>query len=134
MGGVSGKYPIRFFTSRGCSSTSKPATVAVPADGGRKQVSIRMVVVLPAPLGPRNPTIWPLATSNEISSTAIVRAYLFVSCVTLIMDFALATVSYTTVDPHRNGAGMSCMLEIMPSRCQFASDLLGHDSHNIASR
>ena len=50
---------MRFLTSRGCSRTSKPATVAVPAVGGRKQVSMRMVVVFPAPLGPRKPTIWP---------------------------------------------------------------------------
>ena len=55
---------MRFLTSSGCSRTSNPATVAVPADGGRKHVSMRMVVVLPAPLGPRNPTIWPFATSE----------------------------------------------------------------------
>src|SRR5262252_8050081 len=85
MGGVSGRYPIRFFTSIGCSRTSKPATVAVPEEGGRKQVSMRMVVVLPAPLGPRKPTIWPLATSNEIWSTAVVRAYLLVSSFALII-------------------------------------------------
>jgi len=36
IGGVSGRYPIRFLTSSGCSRTSKPATVAVPAEGGRK--------------------------------------------------------------------------------------------------
>src|SRR5215468_8475750 len=68
-----------------CSSTSNPATVALPAEGGRKQVSMRMVVVLPAPLGPRNPTICPLATSKEIWSTAIVRAYLLVSSFTVII-------------------------------------------------
>ena len=56
---------MRFLTSRGCSRTSNPATVAVPAVGGRKQVSMRMVVVLPAPLGPRKPTIWPLAPRRK---------------------------------------------------------------------
>src|SRR5262249_49804678 len=65
--------------------TSKPATVAVPALGGRKQVSMRMVVVLPAPLGPRNPTIWPFSTENEMWSTAVVRAYLLVRSETLII-------------------------------------------------
>src|SRR5690242_2457990 len=78
---------MRFFTSIGCSSTSKPATEAVPDVGGRKHVSIRIVVVLPAPFGPRNPTIWPFSTSNEMLSTAVVRAYLFVSSLTLIMVF-----------------------------------------------
>src|SRR5207302_4690100 len=70
-----GQIADSLLTSNGCSRTSKPATLAVPADGGRKQVSMRIVVVLPAPLGPRNPTIWPFATSNEISSTATVRGY-----------------------------------------------------------
>src|SRR5215470_884034 len=76
---------MRFLTSRGRSRTSKPATVAVPALGGRKQVSMRMVVVLPAPLGPRNPTIWPFSTENEMWSTAVVRAYLLVRSETLII-------------------------------------------------
>jgi hypothetical protein len=58
-GGVSGRYPMRFLTSRGCSSTSNPATLADPDVGGRKHVNMRMVVVLPAPFGPRKPTIWP---------------------------------------------------------------------------
>ncbi len=35
-----------------------------PSVGGMKQVSTRMVVVFPAPLGPRNPTIWPFSTSK----------------------------------------------------------------------
>src|ERR1035438_3995150 len=61
---------MRFLTSIGFSSTSKPATEALPAEGGRKQVRTRIVVVFPAPLGPRKPTIWPFSTSNEMSSTA----------------------------------------------------------------
>src|SRR5580658_1972673 len=76
---------MRFLTSKGCSRTSKPATEAVPAEGGRKQVRMRIVVVFPAPLGPRNPTIWPLATENEIRSTATARAYLFVTSLTMII-------------------------------------------------
>ena len=31
----------------------------------------RMVVVLPAPLGPRKPTTWPAGTLNERSSSAV---------------------------------------------------------------
>src|SRR5271170_8348469 len=82
---------MRFFTSIGSSSTSKPATIAVPAVGGRKHVSIRMVVVLPAPLGPKKPTIWPFWISKEIWSTAVLRAYLFVSPLTVIMYFYFLT-------------------------------------------
>src|SRR5690348_13810083 len=76
---------MRFLTSIGLSRTSKPATVALPEVGGRKQVRTRIVVVLPAPFGPRNPTICPFSTSNEILSTATVRAYRLVRPSTLII-------------------------------------------------
>src|ERR1700716_1638175 len=77
---------MRFLTSSGCSRTSNPATLADPEGGGRKQVRTRMVVVLPAPLGPRNPTMPPFSTSNEMLSTATVRAYRLVSPSTLIIN------------------------------------------------
>src|SRR5215472_14607106 len=107
MGGVSGRYPIRFFTSSGCSRTSKPATLAVPDEGGRKHVSMRMVVVLPAPLGPRKPTICPFATSKEISSTAVVLAYLLVSRLTVIMNFCCQRGATQPLTPHQNTLGMN---------------------------
>src|SRR5215469_13591528 len=93
---------------------------------------MRMVVVLPAPLGPRKPTIWPFATSNEISSTAVVRAYRLVSCETLIITFrwqrrAIQPLTHTRKDEE-------LMLETESSPCQFpaasTSLLLG----NIVSR
>src|ERR1039457_1140424 len=77
---------MRFLTSMGFSITSKPATLAVPEVGGRKQVSTRIVVVLPAPLGPRKPTICPFSTSKEMLSTATVRAYRLVSPSTFIIN------------------------------------------------
>ena len=43
-------------TSRWPLTTSYPATTAVPDVGATKVVSIRRVVDLPAPLGPRNAT------------------------------------------------------------------------------
>src|SRR3984885_3638627 len=76
---------MRRLTSIGCSWTSKPATLALPSVGGRKQVRMRMVVVFPAPLGPRKPTICPLSTSKEMLSTATVRAYRLVRPSTLII-------------------------------------------------
>src|ERR1035438_3544347 len=48
-------------------------------DGG-----IAEVEQIAAPLGPRKPTIWPFSTSNEMSSTATVRAYRLVRPSTLI--------------------------------------------------
>ena len=44
--------------------------VVSPDVGGIKQVIIFIVVVFPAPFGPRNPTISPFSTLNEMSSTA----------------------------------------------------------------
>src|ERR1700727_1763439 len=54
----------------GGRATSKPATVAVPASIGSSVVSIRSVVVLPAPFGPRKPKVSPLATSMLTPRTA----------------------------------------------------------------
>src|SRR6516165_4457943 len=76
---------MRFLTSWGFSRTSNPATLALPDVGGRKQVSTRIVVVFPAPLGPRKPTICPFSTSKEMLSTATVRSYRLVRPSTLIM-------------------------------------------------
>ena len=57
-----------------------------PAAGrGRKVVRIRIVVVLPAPLGPSRPTISPRPTSKLIWSTALTDPYCFVSRSTWIM-------------------------------------------------
>src|SRR5438270_14101672 len=69
----------------GCSMTSYPATFAVPLVGGKKQVKTRIVVVFPAPFGPKKPTICPFSTSKEMLSTAIVRAYRLVRPSTLII-------------------------------------------------
>src|SRR5580698_1971249 len=107
---------MRRLTSMGLSSTSKPATVTEPALGGRKQVSTRMVVVLPAPLGPRKPTICPFSTSKEILSTASLRAYRLVSPSTLIIRVtqcysgraSIAFVSlYRTLHHSGQGRGVS---------------------------
>src|SRR5262245_61726578 len=50
--------------------TSKPATVASPEVGGSRPVSILIVVVLPAPFGPRKPNTSPGWTSSVTWSTA----------------------------------------------------------------
>src|ERR1700691_3695029 len=48
----------------------RPATVAVPALGCTRPSSMRSVVVLPDPLGPRKPVTRPGSTVNDRSSTA----------------------------------------------------------------
>ena len=45
--------------------------LALPTVGVMKPASIRMVVDLPAPLGPRKPSTSPRGTSNDTLSTAV---------------------------------------------------------------
>ena len=57
--------------SGAASSTYRfPLTVAVPAVGRSRPITIRIVVDLPAPFGPRKPVTFPASTSNVRSSTA----------------------------------------------------------------
>ena len=48
-----------------------PATVAEPEVGAISVPRVRTVVVLPAPLGPRNPNTSPWATSKDTSEKAV---------------------------------------------------------------
>src|SRR6186713_1416568 len=66
-------------------AASRPSIVTRPAAGGMKPVRIRMVVVLPAPLGPRKPRISPRATEKERSLMARVGPYDLVSPSTSII-------------------------------------------------
>ena len=61
---------MRLRTSRDSLKTSYPATVTRPLLAGIKQVRIRIVVVFPAPFGPRKPTTCPLSTWKEMSLSA----------------------------------------------------------------
>src|SRR5690348_7181638 len=53
--------------------------VMVPELGGINVVNIFMVVVLPAPFGPRNPKIFPFSTLRSMPSTATKSPYDFES-------------------------------------------------------
>ena len=57
---------------------------ADPLLGGRNPVSIRMVVVFPAPLGPRKPTTSPCSTAKVAPVTAGWRPKRLVRLSTLI--------------------------------------------------
>src|SRR5437763_9130861 len=57
-------------TSSRSRTTSWPATCATPEVGLASVQSMLIVVVLPAPLGPRNPNTSPVATSNSTPRTA----------------------------------------------------------------
>src|ERR1035437_10453326 len=64
-------------TSTAFSGRGRPATVMAPAVGTRMPVMSLRVVLLPAPLGPRRPTISPLCRrSEEHTSELQSRQYL----------------------------------------------------------
>ena len=63
--------PMRNRTAPGSRATSKPATVAVPPVGVSNVHSMRTVVDLPAPFGPKNAKISPRPTSRSTPSTAV---------------------------------------------------------------
>src|SRR6185369_2924243 len=63
--------------SSGCLATSRPLTMPHPDVGVSSPHRMRMVVDLPAPLGPRKPKISPLATFSDTWSTATNAPKLF---------------------------------------------------------
>src|SRR3990172_5431692 len=63
--------PIDDRTSSGLFAQSKPAISALAPVGERSVQRILMVVVLPAPLGPRKPKSSPSSTEKEMLSTAV---------------------------------------------------------------
>src|SRR5262249_53954902 len=63
----------------------RPSSSIFPLVGLSRVVSILIVVVLPAPLGPRNATISLCLISNEMSDTATTWPNVFVRCSTAIM-------------------------------------------------
>ena len=77
--GLSVTYPIFCFASSGYFRISVPPMYSSPASGAMTPVIILMVVVFPAPFGPKNPKISPLFASNERLSTALAaeRPYVF---------------------------------------------------------
>lgn len=59
-----------------CVDREAPPTEIVPESGSKTPITILMVVVLPAPLGPKRPTISPGRTQKDTPSTAATVANL----------------------------------------------------------
>src|SRR4051794_17055675 len=72
-------------TSSRSRTTSWPATCALPDVGLASVQSMLIVVVLPAPLGPRKPNTSPGPTANETPRTASISPNDFFSALTSIM-------------------------------------------------
>src|SRR5512144_2720890 len=71
-----GAVPIRMRTDSRVGSRS-PSTVTEPASGFKAPTIMRIVVVLPAPFGPRRPNASPRGMSKETPSTATVAPNAF---------------------------------------------------------
>src|SRR5690606_36617962 len=69
---------------------------ALPPSGARKPVSIFMVVDLPAPLGPRNPSTSPGLTSKDKLSTATCSPNRLVRLFIFIMTSSISPVTDTS--------------------------------------
>ncbi len=67
---ASGTTPMRFLMRARSLARSRPSRLARPEVGRVRPVNMRMVVVLPAPLGPRKPKTSPGWTVKSIPSTA----------------------------------------------------------------
>jgi len=66
----SAKYPMRRLASRPASPRGTPSRLMLPASGSWYGVIRRIVVDLPAPLGPRKPTTCPRSIRQDTESTA----------------------------------------------------------------
>src|SRR5216684_8962746 len=91
-----GITPIESRTPSGSRRISCPATRAVPEVGGVSVVSMRISVVLPAPLGPSRPKISPSVTSKLISFTATSSPNFF--------DRRSTSMAFISVGSSRRGA------------------------------
>src|SRR5688500_7094494 len=56
-------------------TATRPGAIRAPALGGAVHAIIRIVVVLPAPFGPRKPKHWRSATSKSMPRTAVTSPY-----------------------------------------------------------
>src|SRR5688572_7189794 len=85
MNGRSGMKPREDLAFSGSRARSWPLMTTRPDVGFRRPAMMRMLVVLPAPLGPRNPWISPGATSRLTPSTAVNEPYFLTRPSTWIM-------------------------------------------------
>src|SRR3954470_1849032 len=73
-------YPIRRWIATASAVLSMSNTNARPEVGRMRSRTVRIVVVLRAPFGPRNPKTSPAMTSRLTSSIPRWAPYVFVSC------------------------------------------------------
>src|SRR5215831_16499037 len=96
-------YPIISLIGSRSRTMSWPPIRAVPSVGCRIPHNIRITVVFPEPLGPRNPKIDPFPTVNERGSTAVKAPKRLVNPSTSIIGSGIETS-----DQQRAAGGTRC--------------------------
>src|SRR5256885_6501486 len=121
--------PKRRRISVWCVVGSSPSSSREPLVGRSRVVSILMVVVLPAPFGPRNAKISPARTSNETSLTALTSPNDLTMCWTRMMGRSLTTLEHHGL----NGVRPRSDLDRGPADGEVIRSALGrgvHDDHD----
>src|SRR5260221_149124 len=102
--------PKRRRTSVAWVVGSSPSSSSAPLVGCRSVVSILMVVVFPAPFGPRNAKISPGCTSKETSSTAVTFPNDLTTCWTRMIGWSLKPEKSTSCLPFAPRPFLRCAL------------------------
>src|SRR5258705_3454216 len=97
----------------GAARWSRPLTRTCPVVGSSRPAIIRIVVDLPAPLGPRKPVTMPGWTTKSRPSTASLSPYRLLRVSTSIMD---CPPSVTPVTPAQPTLGTSRRIGHRPTR------------------
>src|SRR3989475_12642734 len=105
---------IQGLTFSGCFATSHPITLADPDEGKSKVESILIMVVLPAPFGPRTPKTSPSLTFRSTPSRASTLPPLPLNSLrkpsTSTVDFASLRLinGETRLIPHKRNPAFHC--------------------------
>src|SRR5688572_15947741 len=101
----------------GSCSTSCPPRITCPELALKIPIITRIVVVLPAPLGPRKPKISPGATSMFRLSTAASRPY----CLRKLIMRIMAELIYSTAMSPVNGRRIDGLRIVLARHCLVES-------------
>ena len=98
-------------TAMGSPATECPYTLASPSEGGMKPVSTFIIVLLPAPFGPRKPTTSPAPDLEGDIVQRLLGAIALVTCAT-VMDMAAKVGPAFRLSVNGNGARLADAAEL----------------------
>src|SRR5260370_1192708 len=116
---------MRLRTSIESFMTSKPPMRATPLVAGRYVVRMRMMVVLPAPLLPRRPTISPFSTVNVTSLAAMTAGQMVAAVKEATKDWKYDVVSIGYPGPVANNKILKEPVNLGKGWVNFDFSLLG---------